>query len=392
MAIGRISGPMLFSNLERQGVDLAFESNLLYLDVTTRRIGIINSSPQYSLDASGNVKLSQIIIQNNKISSNVGVVDFGSNANVVISGGSLNYALVTDGNGNLSWQDISSISNTWGNISIANNTISVINTDGNLVLDANGVGAIVTSDDFYAGTIFSSNVQITGGDISANITGNINSVTADFTGNVTAPWFIGNVDGQVGNYAASLAAANSFISSTSVQLHDVNVTGNAIRSTGTGLIISANTSNPNNIVQFDSVSAFSIPAGTTAQRPPSPGPGYLRYNTDNSTIEWWSGTQWVAGASPIANQSITPDGIASTFTLDQPAEENSILVNINGTMQQPGTAYTVAGDQITFAEVPQTTDIIDIRFISAGTVSGANVTITGATTGKAIAMAIVFGG
>ena len=44
MAIGRISGPMLFNNLERQGVDLAFQSNLLYLDVTNLRVGIINSS------------------------------------------------------------------------------------------------------------------------------------------------------------------------------------------------------------------------------------------------------------------------------------------------------------------------------------------------------------
>ena len=39
MAIGRISGSMLYSNLERQGVDLAFEGNILYVDVTNRRLG-----------------------------------------------------------------------------------------------------------------------------------------------------------------------------------------------------------------------------------------------------------------------------------------------------------------------------------------------------------------
>ena len=60
MAIGRISGPMLFSNLDRQGTDLAFESNLLYLDVNNGRVGVVNSSPQYSFDASGNVKVSNI--------------------------------------------------------------------------------------------------------------------------------------------------------------------------------------------------------------------------------------------------------------------------------------------------------------------------------------------
>ena len=35
MAIGRISGSVLKSNLTRNGTDLAFETNLLYLDVTT---------------------------------------------------------------------------------------------------------------------------------------------------------------------------------------------------------------------------------------------------------------------------------------------------------------------------------------------------------------------
>ena len=58
MAIGRISGPMLKPNLERQGVDLAFETDLLYLDVTNGRIGIKNSSPTVALDVTGSGKFS----------------------------------------------------------------------------------------------------------------------------------------------------------------------------------------------------------------------------------------------------------------------------------------------------------------------------------------------
>ena len=45
MAIGRITGSVLKSNLTRNGVDLAFETNLLYLDVTNSRVGIGTSSP-----------------------------------------------------------------------------------------------------------------------------------------------------------------------------------------------------------------------------------------------------------------------------------------------------------------------------------------------------------
>jgi hypothetical protein len=53
MAIGRISGSVLKSNLTRNGVDLAFETNLLYLDVTNSRIGIGTSEPTTALHVNG---------------------------------------------------------------------------------------------------------------------------------------------------------------------------------------------------------------------------------------------------------------------------------------------------------------------------------------------------
>ena len=55
MAIGRISGSVLKSNLTRNGVDLAFETNLLYLDVTNSRVGIGTSEPATALDVNGTV-------------------------------------------------------------------------------------------------------------------------------------------------------------------------------------------------------------------------------------------------------------------------------------------------------------------------------------------------
>jgi len=116
MAIGRVSGPMLYPNLERQGVDLAFESNLIYLDVANHRVGVINSTPQYPLDSSGNVKLANIVIEGHTISSNTGVIAFGSNSNVSITGGTSGQVLTTDGSGNLRWttQETSAASLTLG--------------------------------------------------------------------------------------------------------------------------------------------------------------------------------------------------------------------------------------------------------------------------------------
>ena len=133
MAIGKINGPMLFSNLERQGVNLAIDANLAYFDVNNRYVGINNSSPAYALDAPGTARLANLLITGNTITSNTGKINLGSTTNVVITGGSLDYVLTTDGGGNLTWSNISSI-------------ISATGLSGNLItLGANTVQSFVSN-------------------------------------------------------------------------------------------------------------------------------------------------------------------------------------------------------------------------------------------------------
>jgi hypothetical protein len=62
MAIGRISGPLLAQNLLRNGVDLAFETDLLYLDVTNGRIGIKAGAPTVELEVGGDIKAKKITV------------------------------------------------------------------------------------------------------------------------------------------------------------------------------------------------------------------------------------------------------------------------------------------------------------------------------------------
>jgi len=84
--VGRISGPLLTANLERQGKDLAFRNDLnttqlLYLNVNTGKIGVNTSTPGFDFDVAGTTSTTNLItdslssplnnlnIQNNTISA-----------------------------------------------------------------------------------------------------------------------------------------------------------------------------------------------------------------------------------------------------------------------------------------------------------------------------------
>ena len=62
MALGRISGPLLKDNLLRDGVDLAFETDLLYLNVNDRRIGVNIASPTVDLEVDGTTRTTNLIV------------------------------------------------------------------------------------------------------------------------------------------------------------------------------------------------------------------------------------------------------------------------------------------------------------------------------------------
>ena len=101
MAIGRISGPMLRANLERQGVDLSVETDLLYVDVNNNRIGINEAVPTKSLH------VDNVTLENNQIRSTDPKLDIADTpADLFIGGGTDGYFLQTDGAGNLVWAEV----------------------------------------------------------------------------------------------------------------------------------------------------------------------------------------------------------------------------------------------------------------------------------------------
>ena len=156
MAVGRISGPLLKENLIRNGIDLAFETDLLYLDVNNQSIGIKTTSPTHELQVNGTTKTTNLI------------VDTTANlADVVVSGSTIsttNQYLNLGTLDNVVYQNKARIDS----IDIEGNVIRrTNNSNANLEFRPNGTGAVNIH----------SNLNVDG---SVHVTGNI---TAD--GNIT---------------------------------------------------------------------------------------------------------------------------------------------------------------------------------------------------------------
>ena len=155
MAVGRISGPLLKSNLIRNGIDLAFETDLLYLDVNNQRIGVKNSTPEYELDVTGTTRTTDLIVTNN-----ADIADININGNTISTTSPFLNLATLDTVVALNKIRIDSVD-------IEGNAITTNDSNANLEFRPNGTGAVnVHSNLNVDGNIYAS------GNITAD--GNIN--------------------------------------------------------------------------------------------------------------------------------------------------------------------------------------------------------------------------
>ena len=236
-----------------------------------------------------------------------------------------------------------------------------------------------------SGTIQTDTLTVTGNVTGANVV--VTSLTANrvvYVGNndilIDSANF--SFDGSNANIQGKLTVDNLTMDGTNISSNaNVSIAGNgnvAIGSANNGNMIF--TVDGTGIASFASTTSLTIPAGNTAQRPGSPETGALRFNTAVTQVEVYDGAQWeVVGSDfvSITNQVINGDGSTQAFVLDESTTEAAIIVATNGVVQQPAVAYTVTGNVITFAEAPQISDVVDVRFTAAVTYVNAITNLSG---------------
>jgi hypothetical protein len=158
MAFGQISGPLLNANLLRNGVDLAFNTDLLYLDVVNKRIGINTTTPSSSLSVNGTIQTTTLNVANSATLSNFTLTDNtigSSNNTITLDANVIAYkgAVIIDSNLNISSNSITSNtalsitalainvnSNLTVNGTLSANTLSINNTTiGNFTISNNTI-------------------------------------------------------------------------------------------------------------------------------------------------------------------------------------------------------------------------------------------------------------
>jgi hypothetical protein len=349
MAIGRISGQLLKSNLLRDGVDLAFETDLLYLDVVNSRVGIRTAAPTTDLDVNGHTHTISLTVDNqldvgsfhftgNTITSDLGTIRFEAAAGEP-----------TVYHSRLQIDDLQ----------LQGNKISTTVSNSSIELDPNGTGTV----NIIANTNITGNLDVTG---NINATGNVviggniqigdaltdnivfnASIKSDLVPETDAIYDIGSASFRWrAVYTKELYTTDTNL--PSLQVGDLTLTNNQITTpSGVDLVLSGNaaggvrlgnfrivnntianivadavttiTQTGTGYVKFVGTNGFVPPKGTDAQRPTSYAvTGMTRYNTNSKALEIWDGFAWSspAGASGAVSETQANDiSIAFALTL-----------------------------------------------------------------------------
>jgi hypothetical protein len=333
--LGRIGGQVLTDNLLRAGVDLAFETDLLYLDVNNQRIGIKDSTPVYDLDVNNNIYTNELTVvtqlapgnlrlSTNTITTSVGGIDVyigGSEifhnrlvtANLVLDGNLIssisNSNIVFDPNGS-GTVDLRADTNITGDLAVSGN----ISMSGNLT----GLGTLTigdqTIDTVTINTDFTQSI-IPGDDLTYAMGADAGDSSARRWSQAHSPNWTYITDGA---WPGSGLRPQSVVISDQLRLDGginkisaVQSNDDVLLNPDTGIIRIESTRWQGNDItnllntpltfastagigylRFMGDNGLVIPAGTDLQRSASPEVGETRWNTDETYLESYDGTVW----------------------------------------------------------------------------------------------------
>jgi hypothetical protein len=350
--LGRIGGQVLTDNLLRAGIDLAFETDLLYLDVTNQQIGIKDSTPVYTLDVNSNINtndltvVTQLAPGNLRLNSPETITTSVGGIDVYISGGEIFHDRLATANLVLDGNLISSISNS------------------NIVLDPNGSGTV----ELQADTNITGDLAVSGNiSMSGNLTGlgtltfgdqTLDTVTinTDFTQSIipgdnstyalgadagdsstrrwaelhtpewqyidTGAWPGSGLQSQFTTVSEQLLLDGTINKISAVQSND-----DVILNPHTGITFIENTRWQNNDItnllntpltlastgtgyfNITGTNAMVIPSGNDSQRRISPELGETRWSTEQQYLECYDGSVWIVatGGGEIVTQQYMED-------------------------------------------------------------------------------------
>jgi len=307
MAIGRISGQMLKANLERSGTDLAFETNLLALDVTNSRVGVGTASPATTFHVSATDSI--------RVPSGTTAQRPGSPAN-----GDIRYNSTIskiEGYSNSGWASMvgSGISNIvedttpqlGGSLDVNGNAI-VSTSNANIAITPNGSGEVdISKVDIDGGAIDGTTIggSTAGAGTFTTLASTGNTTIGDASGDTltlnSAAWTLANATTVSGTWANLGTVTTADINGGSI---DGAVIGAASAAAGTftnltasGTTISITDSNGSGVIDGVNIGANS--AGTGA---------FTNVTT--------SGTLTVGGNLTVNGTTTTID--SATLTVEDP--------------------------------------------------------------------------
>lgn len=237
--LGRISGPLLAANLLRNGVDLAFETDLIYIDVANGRIGIRTDGPDKELDVNGTISTTNLIVDtqadiaklslfSNRVQNLVDEINFVPNQ--LLDPTVVTRTIETD------------------SLRLTDNYISNFTLDDDITFNTVGAGQVVfnTSKVVVDGNLHATgNISFSGGTITIGSDDNDNVIFESDIGSNLVPDVNDTYDlGQLDKQWRTLYAVNASldtITSPSLVINDIDL----LQTQGNTIYVSINGSDTN---------------------------------------------------------------------------------------------------------------------------------------------------